>query len=64
MRTVKFNAHWRLQSGGSGAPVPRVEACGTTLEVLFFTRWLLKGGQQQFSGLGELFTEPGAAIRA
>jgi hypothetical protein len=35
-----------------------------TLEVLFFTRWLLKDGQQQFSGLGELFAEPGAAIRA
>jgi hypothetical protein len=31
------------------------------LEILFFTRWLLKGGQQQFSGLGELFAEPGAA---
>lgn len=33
------------------------------LEVLFFTRWLLKGGQQQFNGLGELFAEPGAAVR-
>lgn len=34
------------------------------LEVLFFTRWLLKGGQRQFSGLGELFAEPSAAIGA
>jgi hypothetical protein len=32
------------------------------LEVLFFTRWLLKGGQQQYSGLGELFAEPSAAV--
>ena len=29
------------------------------LEVLFFTRWLLKGGERQFGGLGELFAEPG-----
>ncbi len=34
------------------------------LEVLFFTRWLLKGGQYPFRGLGELFAEPGAAVRA
>jgi len=34
------------------------------LEVLFFTRWLLKGGQQQFRGLGELFAEPNAAVGA
>ncbi|HXO22613.1 MAG TPA: DUF2283 domain-containing protein [Thermoanaerobaculia bacterium] len=34
------------------------------LEVLFVTRWLLKGGQQQFSGLGQLFGEPSAAVGA
>jgi hypothetical protein len=34
------------------------------LEILFFTRWLLKGGRQQFHGLGELFAEPGAAVHA
>ncbi|MDP9122157.1 MAG: DUF2283 domain-containing protein [Acidobacteriota bacterium] len=34
------------------------------LEVLFFTRWLLKGGGQQFGGLLELFAEPGAAVGA
>ena len=34
------------------------------LEVLFFTRWLLKGGQQQFNGLGELFAALGTEARA
>ena len=34
------------------------------LEVLFFTRWLLKQGQQQFGGLGELFAEPDATAHA
>jgi hypothetical protein len=34
------------------------------LEVLFFTRWLLKGGQRQVGGLGELFAEPRAAVGA
>jgi hypothetical protein len=34
------------------------------LEVLFFTRWLFKNGEQQFDGLGELFAEPGAAVGA
>jgi len=34
------------------------------LEVLFFTRWLLKDGQHHFSGLGELFAEPSAAVSA
>lgn len=34
------------------------------LEVLFFTRWLLKQGQQQFGGLGELFAEPDATVHA
>jgi hypothetical protein len=35
-----------------------------SLEILFFTRWLLKDGRQQFHGLGELFAEPGAAVHA
>jgi hypothetical protein len=36
-----------------------------SLEILFFTRWLLKdGGRQQFHGLGELFAEPGTAVHA
>jgi hypothetical protein len=34
------------------------------LEILFFTRWLLKDGRQQFNGLGELFAEPGADVHA
>jgi hypothetical protein len=34
------------------------------LEILFFTRWLLKEGEQQFSDLGELFAEPGKAVPA
>jgi hypothetical protein len=34
------------------------------LEVHFFTRWLLKGSQQQFGGLGELFAEPSAMVGA
>ena len=35
-----------------------------SLEILFFTRWLLKDGRSQFHGLGELFAEPGAAVHA
>jgi hypothetical protein len=31
------------------------------LEILFFTRWLLKDGPQYFKGLGELFAEPAQA---
>jgi hypothetical protein len=34
-----------------------------SLEILFFTRWLLKGGRQ-LSGLQELFAEPGASVPA
>ena len=34
------------------------------LEILFFTRWLLKGDQPKISGLSDLFAEPGAATRA
>jgi hypothetical protein len=39
---------------------PRTDAV-ENLEILFFTRWLLKDGQQQFKGLGELFAEPAQA---
>ena len=42
---------------------PRTSAV-ENLEILFFTRWLLKDGRQQFHGLGELFAEPGAAVHA
>jgi hypothetical protein len=31
------------------------------LEVLFFTRWLLKGAKDQIGGLRDLFAEPSAA---
>lgn len=35
------------------------------LEILFFTRWLLKGGGgQQVNGLQELFAEPEASVHA
>jgi hypothetical protein len=34
------------------------------VEVLFFTRWLLKGVESQVKGLGDLFTEPRIAARA
>ncbi len=34
------------------------------LEVLFFTRWLLKGAQPDISGLSDLFAEPGRPAHA
>lgn len=34
------------------------------LEVLFFTRWLLKGGQPPVASLRELFTRPTAGAGA
>ncbi len=34
------------------------------LEILFFTRWLLKGEQPKISGLHDLFAQPGNAARA
>lgn len=34
------------------------------LEILFFTRWLLKESASRISGLPELFGEPGAVSRA
>lgn len=33
------------------------------LEILFFTRWLLKQDQPEVRGLRELFAEPGTATR-
>ncbi len=36
---------------------PRTDAV-ENLEILFFTRWLLKDGQQHPKGLVELFAEP------
>lgn len=42
---------------------PRTRAV-ETVEVLFFTRWLLKGMENQVQRLGELFAEPGVAARA
>ncbi len=33
------------------------------LEILFFTRWLLKRDQPEVRGLRELFAEPGTATR-
>jgi len=39
---------------------PRTDAV-ENLEILFFTRWLLKDGQQHFKGLGEIFAEPARA---
>lgn len=33
------------------------------LEILFFTRWLLKEDQPEVKGLRELFSEPGTAAR-
>ena len=39
---------------------PRTDAV-ENLEILFFTRWLLKDGPQHFTGLGELFAEPAQA---
>jgi len=33
------------------------------LEILFFTRWLLKQDQPEVRGLRELFAEPGTAAR-
>jgi hypothetical protein len=39
---------------------PRTDAV-ENLEILFFTRWLLKDGSQHFGGLGELFAEPASA---
>ena len=34
------------------------------LEVLFFTRWLFKSDQTQFSGLRDLFAEPADSAHA
>ena len=39
---------------------PRTDAV-ESLEILFFTRWLLKEGPQYFTGLGELCAEPAQA---
>ena len=39
---------------------PRTDAV-ENVEILFFTRWLLKDGPQRFKGLGELFAEPARA---
>lgn len=39
---------------------PRTEAV-EDLEILFFTRWLLKDGAHRFRGLSELFAEPAQA---
>ena len=39
---------------------PRTDAV-ENLEILFFTRWLLKDGPQRFKGLGELFAESAPA---
>jgi hypothetical protein len=39
---------------------PRTDAV-ENLEILFFTRWLLKDGPQRYKGLGELFAEPSRA---
>ncbi len=33
------------------------------LEILFFTRWLLKRGQPAVKSLRDLFAEPGSAAR-
>jgi len=41
---------------------PKTEAI-EGVEVLFFTRWLLKEGDPKVRGLAELFAEPAAATR-